>query len=38
MIFIMAIYTYFSYKALMPKKNEEKNLLLYKKQTALVIL
>ncbi len=38
MIFIMALYTYFSYKALMPKKNEEKSLLLYKKQTALVIL
>ncbi len=38
MIFIMAIYTYYSYQALMPQKNEERSVLLYKKQTALVFL
>ncbi|MCR5099410.1 MAG: FtsW/RodA/SpoVE family cell cycle protein [Lachnospiraceae bacterium] len=34
----MALYTYFSYQALMPQKSEEKSQLLYKKQTALVML
>ncbi len=38
MIFIMALYTYFSYRVLMPNKSEEKSMLLYRKQTALVML
>ena len=38
MIFIMAIYTYFSYQALLPGKSEEKTRLLYLKQTVLVML
>ena len=38
MIFIMALYTYLSYKALSPGRGEESMIKLYKKQTALVML
>ena len=38
MIFIMALYTYLSFKALSPGRGEGSMLRLYKKQTALVML